>query len=984
MLAQVRQFDIPPGDAGKSIPELARQAGVAIVGPGRVLHGVITPEVKGVFDVVDVLKLLLKGTDLNVSRSTEGVIMISSRNKNDVCNDEGEPMRNSVRLTTTVSGLAMFLAAMPPAAAQADNSQQVETVVVSGVRASLETAQAIKKDSTQIVDSIVADDISKLPDRSIADALSRITGVQIGNSYGEGSSVAIRGLTQIRTQLNGRDVFTAGSTNALSLEYVPAELLAGIDVYKNPSADFVEDQLSGTVNMRTRKPFDFDGFKLAGSVAANYYDLAQKVTPSATVLFSDRWKTNIGEIGGLATIVYQKTSFREEQVGTEPFYKLNETNPVDAATAATLGRTGQITTLPHGAGLYDLTGGRDRVGIDTVLQWRPNDNMEITAEYFHNDFRFDTEGVSYYAYTSDSPIYPLPGAKFTYADNGDFQSGTFQDVRIDVNEFRSLKTTSNDDITLNLQWTPTDKLTVTGDLQYSHSAYNTQYYMVGYGSVAPTLYQDLSKDNSTFLIGPGQTTMNAANYHNNNVQGQFTRTTGEDKVARLDAEYKFGNGFLKSVKTGFRFAERTNSGANSEWFYQTTSGPVTNYQVYDLDNFMRGDVDIIPGFVAFKKDTIRSFQDSLSTFGINHTLAYLPSGSNGIYLKTLAGYAAAFFDSEVLGIPIDGNVGVRVVDTKESANGYYEVSPQVMLPDGSQTLGKPVYQQISASTNYVKALPSLNLRAHLTDDLRWRFAMSQNVARPTFGQLNPSLSIHEPIASELNRDQYTSGGNPFLKPMTSFNIDTSLEWYFNDSSSVTVAAFYKYVKNYIQTGISDRQVTFPDNVSVLYHVTSYNNSQAGKIKGFEVGYQQFFDFLPGALRGLGAQANFTYVDSNAPSPATQGPVRMVPLEQLSRYSTNLILMYEMDSWSVRAAYNWRSPFVSTTSGSGTGKLPIFSKSYGQIDGSAQYTVNDHLAFTLDGRNLNGAQQHSYQGLRTRPRTSEMSDRRISLSARLTY
>ena len=106
-------------------------------------------------------------------------------------------------------------------------------IVVTGVRASLQSAQNIKRNSSQIVDSIVAEDIGKLPDRNIAEALQRISGIQIQRNFGEGSSVAIRGLTQVRTELNGRDIFTAsGSSNALSLEDVPSELLAGIDVYK--------------------------------------------------------------------------------------------------------------------------------------------------------------------------------------------------------------------------------------------------------------------------------------------------------------------------------------------------------------------------------------------------------------------------------------------------------------------------------------------------------------------------------------------------------------------------------------------------------------------------------------------------------------------------------------------------------------------------------------------------------------------------------
>jgi hypothetical protein len=246
--AQVRSFDIPSESASKSIPELARQAGVQIIGPGEPLQSVVTPEVKGAFDVVAVLEMMLKGTDLKVGRTAEGVIKISSTTKKNVCDDEGETTMNKSQFTRSASLLAIALASLQCAAAQTGDNNTMETVVVSGVRASLQTAQMIKQNSTQVVDSIVADDIGKLPDRNIAEALQRITGIQVQNNKSEGSSIAIRGLTQVRTELNGRDIFTAGGVNTLNLEYVPSELLAGIDVYKNPSADLTEDQLSGTVN----------------------------------------------------------------------------------------------------------------------------------------------------------------------------------------------------------------------------------------------------------------------------------------------------------------------------------------------------------------------------------------------------------------------------------------------------------------------------------------------------------------------------------------------------------------------------------------------------------------------------------------------------------------------------------------------------------------------------------------------------------------
>ena len=167
-------------------------------------------------------------------------------------------------------------------------------------------------------------------------------------------------------------------------------------------------------------------------------------------------------------------------------------------------------------------------------------------------------------------------------------------------------------------------------------------------------------------------------------------------------------------------------------------------------------------------------------------------------------------------------------------------------------------------------------------------------------------------------------------------------------------------------------------------MTSYTNADTATVKGAELSYQQFFDFLPGPLNGLGMQANFTYVDSEAPSPAISGPAIQVPLEQLSKYSYNIVGIYEKGGFSLRTAYNWRSKFVETTSGVGTGNLPIFVRPFGQLDASMTYAVTPQFTLGMDARNITNARKDSYFGLSTRPRTATISDRRLSVTARLTY
>jgi TonB-dependent receptor len=154
--------------------------------------------------------------------------------------------------------------------------------------------------------------------------------------------------------------------------------------------------------------------------------------------------------------------------------------------------------------------------------------------------------------------------------------------------------------------------------------------------------------------------------------------------------------------------------------------------------------------------------------------------------------------------------------------------------------------------------------------LQLRLAASANLSRPSFDQLSPNLTLNEPGAATINEIHSSTGGNPALKPMTSRNFDASLEWYFARTGSISVAGFYKKIDNYIQTAVVTSNITFPDGQAYPYDITSYNNVANATVKGVEASYQQFFDFLPGALKGLGVQGNFTYVDSRA-EPGYQRP-----------------------------------------------------------------------------------------------------------------
>jgi TonB-dependent receptor len=190
--------------------------------------------------------------------------------------------------------------AAPPAATDGD-------IIVTGMRASLSSAQTIKRTSKQIVDSVVAEDIGKLPDNNVVEALQRVPGVQVAPRFrGESGTVLIRGLPDVVTVVNGRNIFST-TGRSLSLADVPADLVAGVDIYKSRSADQIEGGIAGLINVRTRRPFDFPGARFAVAGRQVYSEQADQIDPYASLLLSNRWSTGIGDIGALVSVSYHQT-----------------------------------------------------------------------------------------------------------------------------------------------------------------------------------------------------------------------------------------------------------------------------------------------------------------------------------------------------------------------------------------------------------------------------------------------------------------------------------------------------------------------------------------------------------------------------------------------------------------------------------------------------------------------------------------------------
>jgi outer membrane receptor protein involved in Fe transport len=385
----------------------------------------------------------------------------------------------SGRARTILLGTTMLAGAVAVATPALAQQAGVETVVVTGIRASLQSAQAIKQNSDQVVDSITAVDIGALPDRSVAEALQRVPGVQVTRTdqihdplrwAGFGNGVFIRGLSWVSSLTNGFDTFGAENGRTVSFADVSPSLMAGVDVYKNPDATMIEGGVGGVVNLKTRKPFDQDGRVIAFGAEYAYGSISEKFAPSANILVSDRWDTKIGEIGVLLSGDYQDLRASNGLVSLGPF-----------TGQGTVGS--QTVYYPVGLTSDEQVGYRHmdwkqpRVTLDGTVQWRPNEKLEFTAIaiWTKAEPQSNEHNVAWdlYPVTPQTNASALPNYK--YNSRGDFIGGTifnafenssyanYFDSRFDARHH------INGNYSLGMKYDPTDRLHITADVEYIDS-----------------------------------------------------------------------------------------------------------------------------------------------------------------------------------------------------------------------------------------------------------------------------------------------------------------------------------------------------------------------------------------------------------------------------------------------------------------------------------------------------------------------------------
>jgi TonB-dependent receptor len=878
----------------------------------------------------------------------------------------------------------------------------VEEVVVTGIRQQLETSQARKENAEEILDSITAADIGALPDRSVTEVLQRIPGVAIGRVPAardadriavEGSGATIRGLSWVRSELNGRSAFSAKNSRTLGFEDIPPELMAAVDVYKNPSAAMIEGGLSGVVDLRTRMPFDSADAVFAASAEYTVSDLADEGKPSGSFLFSDQWDTGIGQLGFLISSSYSQLTSRTNTYHIDKYY----------AHTDLPGYEGQTVFAPGGIGWRELTVERERLGGSLALQWRPNDTVDVSLQYFLADANFEQ---------NENATWTEQGAGLTgtnlQVSNGYLVGGDIDNRYFAGSARYNERESKNHDTALHVTWRPADQWRFDVDVQRSFADTDVADLTLG----APTLEQSSpatlgynvrlnGSDEPSIVVNPNSVLNDPSQYYYGWAMDHYEKNDADAWAYRADGEFTFDNSdWLDRIRFGLRHENYTATIRETGYRW----GGVSQTWAGDVTTFAEGGVPIVqqnfsdwfhggnaPAPHLYPRNSTfnnrQSFENTVSAVDQmdwplwNGDFMDTSPGADGLGIndqnqKTWAGYIAAHFGHNKL----DGNVGVRVVRTENDGTGLLTFS-------GANLIGAPAEQafangassEMTDENTYTDVLPSLNVRYKLRDDLFLRFAAARSLARPDFPLLLPAINISAdvgllaggvctelPAGAEVGNCVFEyngNAGNPDLEPMRSWQYDLTAEWYISPSNSLSGAIFYKQLEGFMETSLNDSVEYTNNGQTRTVRVLRPENQGNGYVQGLELAYNGFFDFLPSFWKNFGARAAFTYVESGGTRNVAANPyddqqldnavLADYPLEGLSKTSYNAEVYYSTALWEARLAYNWREKYVLTMAAANL-NIPAWADDYGQLDASVHFNVRSNIKVGVQAVNLTDA------------------------------
>jgi TonB-dependent receptor len=906
---------------------------------------------------------------------------------------------------------AQDAAAPDEAATQEEPAQEGETIVVTGFRASLNSALGIKRNETAAVDVIKAEDIAEFPDLNLAESLQRIPGVAISRVNGEGRNISVRGLgaEYTRVRINGMEAIgtTGGTDNSggvnrgrgFDFNIFSSDLFNSLAVRKTATADIEEGSLGGTVDLQTSRPFDYKKPTAVLSVGGSYNDLKQSVTPRISGLVTT--STEDGRFGVLLSFAYEERQLKEEGANiTRWTYGgfnggFNAASTLNGYTIAQINNADPNTALFHpripGLVSYDIK--QQRIGAAGSVQFRPTEQTLISIDGLYSRLDGTRQEAQFQAISFSRSGTGKPQTIIrsgTVDSNNNIISGTFDAVDLRVQARYDELETDFYQVTANLDQKFGQSFKIGLSAGYANSSFSNP--------VQTTVTLDAANTNGFFYdfstrfptIRPGVDIANPATF-------AFNNGTSEVRIRpqTVDNSFTSYKGFAEwtvspalTLKAGVDWRQFDYSSTEARRLQgETVVQTLTPAQIAAGTNVFSGfgkGLTIPTGTpTSWVVPDLNKFAD---LYGIYSNPLYATGGienatARGSFItvreQDLGAWGMADFNLKDAGIPVRGNIGVRYVKTDQFSTGYASQGATVNL--------------VSADRSYDRWLPSLNLVVDVTDTLMLRFGAAKTIARAGIASITPGGNLN---VSGGNRT--FSSGNPNLNPTTSDNLDFSVEWYPTRGAIYAVSLFQKDIGTFVQTlSVSAPFSSLGLPASLLNGTTALPtdtfivsqpvNSSGGLLRGFEVNVQQPFSFLPGFLANFGVLANYTYVDSNISYLLTANGSSTVtaPLVGLSKHAANGTLYYETKKFSIRGSVAYRSSYLTAVPGT-EGNAWNGTNGTTNVDAQISYNVTDNFKLSLEMINLTDARNDQFVDETNRLNVLTHSGRQFLAGARFAF
>jgi TonB-dependent receptor len=871
-----------------------------------------------------------------------------------------------------LSALALALVPLMSAA-----QQTPDEVIVRGYRGSLNASLSAKRASNDSVDVIVAEDIADFPDLNLAEALQRIPGVAITRAAGEGRQVTVRGLgpTFTTTRINGMEALsTGGFTDALGgqnrtrgfdFNAFDSELFTRLSVHKTSSAEIEEGGLGATLDLRTARPFDYDGLTIATSAQLGYNDLSEESDPRAAFQISDTFADD--RFGALLSLSWGERNTRDEGSSTVRWSdaeNFGSVNGVALAPAAVAGHEVNVAFHPRLPRYDSYLQDSERLGVAGALQFRPGDSTSLNLDVLVSNVETTRDEAFIQAALNNNGFVAATNiSNYTIRDAALVSASFTNATLLSERRHDELEVDFNQSV-LSLEHEFTDRFRLNALVGSAKSEFDNPVQRYVILQKNGSFSYDMSGDEgAVFTWGPQASDLNG--WIVSNLRKREPYVNNELEVGEATFEFDFNDALsLKAGVTSKTYdldttqAFMANEGNNGVTGVMSPNLLVT-YDGGALGSWAAPNLDAFNTQFGFYADT-GAFRTS-TDFRLQDTFTIREQTDSAFVQLEFA-----FGDA----VPIRGNVGVRSFETDQRSTGI------ASLAAGT----------IAADVDYSDSLPSLNLVAELTDELLLRFGYAEVINRPGLLLLRPVSSV-----SVAGSNRTVNGNNPGLGPTLADTYDLSAEWYFAEESVLALALFKKDIGSFVQTivqnipftetGLPVQQAIAACNSSAFgygpncnetlpWNVNAPGNSPGGDLDGFELSYQQPFSFLDGIGRNFGLLANYTHVEAKIDYLGVVGTTTTVvrpdeSLVNLSENTVNLTFYFENEKLGARISVADRDPYLTSVPGR-NGTYVERTEGTTNVDISANYNFNDNLKLTFEALNLTDEAENQRLDVTTLP------------------